>query len=242
MNGFEDLHSSLDHISTRKDTINYLNTFINKGYKIINTLSELSELESKKIKALGLFSGNSMSAAIERNTEKTGEPSLVDLSAKAIDILDSYRENFFLMIESARIDFEAHDNDAGSVFYAMNELNKILEICYTQYLKNPGRTLLVFTADHETGGLAFTYYAIPEEERIPLTLPNGQVYTRNVSSLTFEEYKKIIKQDLPIFSIFKKAQNSETLFELLNKHLPYEVSYKESEMIFELLKNYKKGK
>ena len=241
MKGFEDLHSSLDYLSFRKDSINYLDTLSGMGYRIVNTHDELVKLDNKSEKVVGFFSGESMSSLLDR-AENTSEPTLYDISRKAIEIISSSDKGYFLMIESARIDFESHDNDAGSVYHYIKELNNILEICYNQYKNDPQNTLVVFTADHETGGMAFSYYSVPKEERKPITLPNGQEYTKTNHSMTFDEYKMIAEQDKAIFKIFQESQNSDDLFKLLNNHLPYHVSPDEAEMIFNILDGYKKGK
>lgn len=242
MKGFEDLDPSLDKLSFRKDSINYLDTLINMDYNIVNTFSELNKLENTTKRVVGFFSGESMSSILERNKSKTDEPTLYDIATKAVNILSASGKGYFLMIESARIDIEAHDNDAGSVFHLVTELNNILHNCYDQYSKHPNNTLIVFTADHETGGMAFSYYGVPGNERKPVLLKNGQEYTRTKSSLTFDEFKNIYNQDLPVFKIFSEAQNSDELFKLLNTHLPYKVSREDADKIFDLLGNYNKGK
>lgn len=81
-------------------------------------------MDTNTEKVLGLFASGGLSAAIDRDDENTGEPSLVEMAQKSIQILDKDSNNFFVMIEAGRIDWEAHDNDAGAVYKAVDELNR----------------------------------------------------------------------------------------------------------------------
>lgn len=82
-------------------------------------------------------------------------PSLVDMAEAAVDFLARDDEGFFLMIEGARIDHAGHANDIERLIPEVLELDAVVEML----LKHPElqeETLLVVTADHETGGLAVT--------------------------------------------------------------------------------------
>lgn len=242
MNGFEDLNSELDKTSQRNDDKNLLKDASDKGYKLINTRDELLALAEDNNKVFGMFAGSVMNSTIDRDNEKTGEPSLVEMTQKGIEILSNSTAGFFLMVEEARIDFESHDNDAGAVLKAVTEFNDVVGVGYDYYKKNEGNTLLVFTADHETGGLSFTYYGIPVDERVTIELPSGKNYTRKLSSLTFEEYLTIGKQDKSVYKIFQESKSPSDLFLMLKKNTSYNITSEESEMLFTLIQEYRKGK
>lgn len=240
--GFEDIHPMLDNSSHRKDEINYLDKFSSQGYKIINNRKELNELDAASGKVVGFFSADAMNTALERKHKVTGEPSISELTQRAIEILHGTGKNFFLMVEAARIDFESHDNDPGAVLHTVLEMDEIVGAGYNFYKNNKENTLLIFTADHETGGLSFTYTGVPREKREAIQLENGETYYRTKYSITFNEYQKIMLQDKPIFRIFQEAKSEEDLSVMIKKHLPYEVSEDEIKMLFNLLSGYQKGK
>ncbi|MBU1101507.1 MAG: alkaline phosphatase [Bacteroidetes bacterium] len=242
MEGFEDLNSDLDQISQRIDDKNLLKDASSKGYKLVNTREELLSLDAKSKKIFGIFAANAMNSTIDRDNEATGEPSLVEMTQKGIEILSNSTAGFFLMVEEARIDFEAHDNDAGAVLKAVTEFNEVVGAGYNYYASNKENTLIVFTADHETGGMSFTYFGIPKDERIPLQLPSGKEYIRKLSSLTFEEYLTISNQNKSIYKIFLEADTPEHLLELLLNNSGYDISIEEAEQLFPLIQKYKKGK
>jgi len=94
----------------------------------------------------GLFNESHMQYEADRGNDIAGEPSLSDMTAKAIDILDNDPDGFFLMVEAGRID---HANHAGSAYGALTdtiELEKAVQAAADK--TNPDDTLIIVTADH----------------------------------------------------------------------------------------------
>ena len=63
-------------------------------------------------------------------------------------------KGFFIMVEGGKIDWACHDNDALTAIYELNAFNEAIKKAYKFYLKYPENTLILVTADHETGGMA----------------------------------------------------------------------------------------
>jgi alkaline phosphatase len=61
---------------------------------------------------------------------------------------------FFIMVEGGKIDWACHDNDALTAIYEVNAFNEAIKKAYEFYQKHPDNTLIIITADHETGGMA----------------------------------------------------------------------------------------
>lgn len=91
--------------------------------------------------------------------------------AKALGVLDKKgkEKGFFLMIESAIIDGYGHNNDSDGMIEEMNEFNRTLKVLVDYVEKHP-ETLLVVTADHETGGTAIGYKNHEVGEKLPVSL------------------------------------------------------------------------
>jgi alkaline phosphatase len=99
----------------------------------------------------------------DSDTTKFSEPDqyLEKASIKAIEQLSKNAPNgFFLMIESAIIDGYGHNNDAEGMIAEMHEFNRTM-LALIKYVNEHPNTLLVVTADHETGGTAVSYKAHP---------------------------------------------------------------------------------
>ena len=95
---------------------------------------------------LGLFNESHMRYAADRKNDIGGEPSLSEMTAKAIDILDNNPEGYFLMVESGRID---HGHHAGSAYTALQdtiEFSRAVQAAVDA--TNGEETLIIVTADH----------------------------------------------------------------------------------------------
>ena len=79
-------------------------------------------------------------------------PSLVEATIKKLEDLD---KPFFLLIEGSQIDWGSHDNDTEHMISEMIEFDNTIKTVF-DFIDNDGNTLVVITADHETGGTAIT--------------------------------------------------------------------------------------
>lgn len=97
-------------------------------------------------RAFGLFNESHMQYEADRANDIAGEPSLTEMTEKAIDILAKDNDGFFLMVESGRID---HGHHAGSAYNALTdaiEFAKAVEAAASK--TNANDTLIIVTADH----------------------------------------------------------------------------------------------
>lgn len=89
--------------------------------------------------------------AIDR---KADDLTLEQITRGAIDFLTRGGDpGFFLMVEGGKIDYACHANDARTAFDETVDFARAVEVAYDFYRKHPDETLIVVTADHETGGL-----------------------------------------------------------------------------------------
>lgn len=102
-----------------------------------------------------ISSRSSLPYSIDRTEEAT--LTLEKITSSAIDFL--YEDNskgFFLMVEGGKIDWACHSNDAATVFHEIQDFDNAIKKAYDFYLQHPDETLIVVTADHETGGIALS--------------------------------------------------------------------------------------
>ena len=79
-------------------------------------------------------------------------PTLEQMTIKAIDLLDDSDEGFFLMVEGAHIDKHSHSNEDAKMTEAVESFDRAIEYAL-EYAKADGETLVIVTADHETGAI-----------------------------------------------------------------------------------------
>ncbi len=108
---------------------------------------QFDQIDAKKTKhLLGLFEPSHLQYNYDRPKDKAGEPSLSEMTAKAIDILSNNKKGFFLMVEAGRID-HAHHN--GNAFRALTDTIELSNAVRTAEKKiNLNDTLIIVTADH----------------------------------------------------------------------------------------------
>ncbi len=117
----------------------------NKAY--VSTLSEVQALEAGQ-KSIGQFDCNTMWQGLDNGDQ----PTLSELTVEAIDILDDDEDGFFLMVEGAHIDKRSHSQDGDGAMTAVLEFDKAVGKAL-DFAKEDGHTLVVITADHETGSV-----------------------------------------------------------------------------------------
>ncbi|MDR2065328.1 MAG: alkaline phosphatase [Prevotellaceae bacterium] len=127
----------------------------NNGYAITRGIKEINNISANVEKVVAFFNENdeirNLSYAINR---KKGEAKLSDIVEAEIKFLKA-RENkgFFIMAEGGIIDWCAHDNDAAGTVKEVIDLSEAVQIAVDFYGKHPDETLIIVTADHETGGI-----------------------------------------------------------------------------------------
>ena len=138
----------------RKDGRNLIHEAEQKGYTVVETRKAMIQAQGEKI--LGLFNRENMLFEIDRGGSQ--EPSLAEMTSKALEVLGQDPDGFFLVVEAGRIDHAAHHNDIGGVLWDTLAFDDAIRVAY-DYQKKCPETLLIITADHETGGLVVLPYS-----------------------------------------------------------------------------------
>ena len=143
------------HVKSRKDTSDIAAALVNAGFDVIAgggsddfTKEQLVELE-KKTRMLELAAPGECEPPDERGDWM---PQQVE---KALRVLETDKDGFFLMVEGSRIDVEAHSNNLKKVIQETLDFDRAVGVVLEWMKKHPD-TLLVVTADHQTGGLSIT--------------------------------------------------------------------------------------
>jgi alkaline phosphatase len=179
--------------SKRKDSRDLIGEAKRKGYSTVTNDQELAGLNSATTeKVLGLFSASGFPSAIDRQpSQKTGVPTLTQMTEKALEILSKNPQGFFLVVEGGQIDWVAHGNDVASVLHEMMEFDQAIGLVMAFAEKNPD-TLIVVTADHDTGGLAIAYSSV--NPPAPIQLPTGETWKTKYNFADKTIFEKMAKQ------------------------------------------------
>ena len=155
------LPKSVNASSKRTDDVNLVAAMQAKGYSYVDSGTRLSALDATKAtKLLGLFSQSEMAYELDRVNQKLDQPSLSQMTEKALDVLSRNDKGFFLMVEGGRIDHALHGSNAKRALEDTLAMDKAIDaaLAYMEK-KDPGlkNTLVVVTADHDHA-IAFNGY------------------------------------------------------------------------------------
>ncbi len=161
--------AELDGSSSRKDDRSLIDEAVDQGYHFACDAAQLAAVpEIPGTQVLGLFARSGYPGYPER-WSVAGLPSLPEMTEKAVRVLEQDPRGFFLMVEAGQIDWAGHDNDGAYMLGAMRDADDTLAYLM-DYVHHHPNTLLIVTADHETGGMGFSYRQAPD---IVTELPSG---------------------------------------------------------------------
>ena len=123
------------------------------GYKVTYTQADAEAVTAEDGRVILMDEHLADSDAMDYDMDRAdGEWALSDYVQKGIEVLDN-GTRFFMMCEGGKIDWACHSNDPATVFEEVIDMDNAIKVAYEFYKKHPKETLIVVTADHETGGL-----------------------------------------------------------------------------------------
>ena len=140
----------------QQDNRNLVKEMQSKGWQYLDKASQINSEKKYKLPILGLFNYDHLSYETQRDPKKKQEPTLEELVAFGLKTLSQEKEGYVLIIEGGRIDHAAHANLHKEALGEVIGLDRA--IGYVQKNTSKKETLIVVTADHETGGLAINGY------------------------------------------------------------------------------------
>jgi alkaline phosphatase len=127
------------------------------GFSYIDTKSGFETLKSGAGKVIAvserLQDDGAMPYDLDRNL---GDFSLADFTKKGIELLEN-PDGFFMMVESGKVDWACHANDAGAAISDVLAMDDAIRVALDFARKHPKETLIVVTGDHETGGMTIGF-------------------------------------------------------------------------------------
>ena len=184
-----------------------------KGYTFTNTRKDFDALNSQSGKVLATINkvtnektdGSALPYNIDLDIQASDDDRIVlrDFVKKGIELLYNEDKGFFFFIEGGKIDWADHANDAVSNIYETLALDAAIGVAMDFYKQHPEETLIVFTGDHECGGLTLGFAGTNYESAFQLM--QNQV----VSFETFgNEMREYIKTNPKFDAVLAKLQEN----------------------------------
>ncbi|MCC5907182.1 MAG: alkaline phosphatase [Balneolaceae bacterium] len=173
----------------RTDNRNLIDEMIRLGYTFIQDIDDLDNHDNKE-KVIGLFVPKDFQRYPERGNVK------LEMTLSALEQLSKDPDGFFLMIEGAQIDWAGHDKNLSWLISEMTDFDAVIG-AVLEFANRDGNTLVVVTADHETGGL---------------TLNRGRLWNRNRIQFEFSTANHTALH-VPVFSFGPSSENFNGYFD-----------------------------
>lgn len=222
-------------------------------YKLAFDREALAKVTDGKL--IGIFADSELNDALEdaatqANPQRT-EPTHVEMVGKALELLDKNPKGFFLMIEGGQIDWAGHNNDAGVLLHELLDFDAAVRLVY-EWAKHRDDTLLIVTADHETGSFGFSYAGrpLPETSKLEGDLFADVPFEPNFNYAPPELLDQLYAQKKSYFTIMSefdalppKEQTAERLVEIVNDASAFKITLDDAVRVLtrERNKNYVPG-
>lgn len=136
---------------TRLDGENLLNVLKAKGYGVVENRNDMLAFKGNKV--WGMFASDAMSYEMDRKVLHPEQPSLAEMTKKAIDVLSQNPKGFFLFVEASKVDWASHSNDPVGVISDSLAYADAIQVAL-DFAKKDGNTMILCFADHSNGGMS----------------------------------------------------------------------------------------
>ena len=141
--------------------------------------------------------------AIDQKDDDLTLAQIVDIAIQHL----SKHDRFFMMAEGGKIDYAGHGNDGATNIHEVLDFDRAIQLAYRFYQQHPDETLIVVTADHETGGLALGNNKPLRLERLAYQKCSSDTLSARLSALcqqyaeqlTWEQVKTFLAENMGLF-------------------------------------------
>lgn len=241
-----DFYAGSDFLQpTNKDNANDENLYDmagKNGYVIARGYKDYLK-KSKKADKMILFQSEVASkqdrSAIPYAIDRTkSDLTLQDITRSAVNFLTKdASKGFFLIVEGGKIDWACHSNDAATVFQEVIDFDNAIKVAYEFYAQHPDETLIVITADHETGGIVLgtgpyeLNLQVLKNQKVSesgFTKIVNQLREKSKNQVSWEDIKQALKENFGFWDSVKLSDKQEARLKAV-----YESSLKNQQMKLE---------
>lgn len=190
--------------SERHDDV--MRAFDKAGIGVHFGINGIGDFNSKRVVLLNVERGRTWNVGYVTDDATSGLTLPLMTKTALAHLKEHTPEKFFLMVEGGNIDHALHANDGGTAIREINNFNDALRIAYDFYLEHPEETLIIVTADHDTGGMA---------------MGNNTVkYSSNFGNLRYQHRsKEVFSEELKSMLAEEKIPTWEEMRSLLGQYL-----------------------
>ncbi|MFC5602818.1 alkaline phosphatase [Sporosarcina koreensis] len=162
-----------------------------KEYDFVETRDELLNSNSNKI--WGSFASSDLAYDFDRKATGNHEPTLAEMTKKAIGTLSTDEDGFFLFVEGSKVDWAAHSNDPVGIISEVLAFDDAVHEAL-EFAKKDGNTMVIAVSDHGNSGI--TMGNLNTNSSYPATPVSAYIDPLKKASMTIEGALKQLKDDL----------------------------------------------
>ena len=203
-----------------------------QGYTIARGYDDYKS-KAKKAEKMMLYQKNvaeEVPYAIDRDAD---DLTLAQITKASIDFLSKKgkKDGFFMMVEGGKIDYASHRDDAATMIHEVLDFNAAIAEAYEFYKKHKDETLIIVTADHETGGIVLGYTGeyklnlkVLESQKV--SVDNLVAMLESLNETTWGEVTRMVKENVGIEPRDKhNAEESVKMTNELATRIAYDAIY-----------------
>ncbi|MBD5174589.1 MAG: alkaline phosphatase [Bacteroidales bacterium] len=193
-----------------------MDTFAQNGVQIVYGPEGVKEINSDKVLLLNVpgFEDNNISYTVDSIQGMLTLPVITEACLAQLERTSP--DKFFMMIEGGNIDHALHGNDGGAAIKEIINFDQALEMAYNFYLAHPDETLIVVTADHDTGGSALVNKRGANLANVDFQRVSKEQFSEYCKSLlrsrniyTWDDMKEYLADNLGFFTHIKLSDKQE---------------------------------
>jgi alkaline phosphatase len=198
-----------------------------RGYEIVETREELLKLKEGKV--FGMFASSHMDAEIDRPKLHPSQPTLEEMTRKAIEILSKDPQGFFLTVEGSQIDWACHANDPAHLLSDMLAFDSAVQAAL-DFARKDGKTLVLAFSDHNTGGFSIGNYA------------SDKNYSQMKTDAFLAPFKKMNVSAFAVWQKMGQDRSSSKLKSEIKEGWGMDITDEDAQIILSQAEKYKKDK
>lgn len=167
-----------------------VNNIKEEGFDFITTKDQLTSYDGDKL--WGSFADADLKYDFDRQSDNDNvQPSLAEMTNKAIEVLNKDEDGFFLMVEGSKVDWAAHANNTVGIVSDILAFDEAVKAAI-EFAKTDGNTVVVVTTDHGNSGITIgsSYYNENIESYDKATYENTTDLLKN-ATITEERFNEI---------------------------------------------------
>ena len=227
-----DFYAGGDAKCTAEQRSNLYGRAEKQGYTIARGYDDYKS-KAKKAEKMMLYQKNvaeEVPYAIDRDAD---DLTLAQITKAGIDFLSKKgkKDGFFMMVEGGKIDYASHRDDAATMIHEVLDFNAAIAEAYEFYKKHKDETLIIVTADHETGGIVLGYTGeyklnlkVLESQKV--SVDNLVAMLESLNETTWGEVTRMVKENVGVEPRDKhNAEESVKMTNELATRIAYDAIY-----------------